>query len=159
MWFIFMLISNLGGITHLFLSNMWKLRHREFSPLVTGGGGSLGGSHSELLGTFFVLTLSCAFHCTQWTHVGVSPMGWYAQCWISIINMVHICLVYGCVCSVPSAFSGDPVANRGKKKIGNGRSFYDSFLNVTAKCIQPGSWCTESLVITAGRHYLWITLR
>lgn len=70
--------------------------------------------------------------------------------------MVHICLVYGCVCTAPSAFSGDPVANRGKKKIGTGRSSYDSILTVTAECIQPGSWSTESLVITAGSHCLWI---
>lgn len=46
------------------------------------------------------------------------PVGWCAQCRISTIHTVHICLVYGCVCSVPSAFSGDPVANRGRKKAG-----------------------------------------
>lgn len=154
-----MLISNLGDIKHRFPLKVWKLRHREFSQLVTGGGGRLCRSHSESLRTFFVPTWSLFPIPPSRPTAGASATDWCVQSWISIINMVHICLVYGCVCSAPSAFSGDPVANRGRKKIGTGRSFYDSFLTVTAKCIQPGSWNAESLVITAGSHCLWITLR
>lgn len=69
--------------------------------------------------------------------------------WLSIINTSHICLVYRCVCRAPSAFPGDPVTNRGRKKIGTRRTSWSSFGTVAAKCIQLGSWSPESPVIAA----------
>jgi hypothetical protein len=53
---------------------------------------------------------------------------------------------------------GDPVANRGRKKIGTRRTFYGSFLMVTAKGVYPGSWNTGTVVLTALSHCLWTIL-
>lgn len=151
-----MLVLKLGGIHHIPLWKMWKLGYswwwgkKGFRPRCT-----------EAVDCIQPLRflLGWAEVCFPSHYHPLSGPWWCrAWCWLSIINMSHICLVYRCVCRTPSAFPGDPVTNRGRKKIGTRRTSWSSFGTVTAKCIQLGSWSTESLVIAAWSNCLWATV-
>ena len=146
-----MLLSHLGGSKHHLFLKMWRLRHGEFSQLVLLGEAGSAGHPCHCWGCSSCGPEAGLPFPPSSPHGLVCPMPDFHYQHGSHLPGLWICLQ----CTI-CLFWWSSGKQREKRRLAL-KIFLWELSECGAKCVQPGSWSTEALLITARSQCLWIS--